>query len=145
MRGASEALTHELGRQPADAELAERLGVTAADLREARQAAEGFSALSLDAPLAGQDDPGELGSLLGEEDAALDRALDMESVARHWDELPRREQRILVLRFYGNFTQEQIAGRLGISQMHVSRLLAHALGQLRNHLLDDPVQRPHAV
>src|ERR1700691_2802371 len=141
MRGASEALTHELGRHPADAELAERLGVTAADLREARQAAEGFSALSLDAPLAGQDDPGELGSLLGEEDGAL----DMESVARHWDELPRREQRILVLRFYGNFTQEQIAGRLGISQMHVSRLLAHALGQLRNHLLDDPVQRPHAV
>ena len=145
MRGAAEALTHELGRHPADAELAERLGVTAADLREARQAAEGFSALSLDAPLAGQDDPGELGSLLGEEDAAVDRALDMESVARHWDELPRREQRILVLRFYGNFTQEQIAGRLGISQMHVSRLLAHALGQLRNHLLDDPVQRPHAV
>jgi RNA polymerase sigma-B factor len=145
MRGATEDLTHELGRHPADAELAERLGVTAADLREARQAAEGFTALSLDAPLAGQDDPGELGSLLGEEDAAVDRALDMESVARHWDELPRREQRILVLRFYGNFTQEEIAGRLGISQMHVSRLLTRALGQLRSHLLHDPVQRPRAV
>jgi RNA polymerase sigma-B factor len=58
----------------------------------------------------------------------------MESVAQHWDELPRREQRILVLRFYGNFTQEEIAQRLGISQMHVSRLLARALNQLRDRL-----------
>jgi len=141
MRGAVEGLTHELGRHPVDAELAERLGVTEEELREARQAGEGFSALSLDAPLAGHDDPGDLGSLLGEDDAAVDRAVDMEAVAQHWDELPQREQRILVLRFYGNLTQEEIAGRLGISQMHVSRLLARALDQLRGRLLRDQAER----
>jgi RNA polymerase sigma-B factor len=140
MRGAAEDLTHELGRHPAEAELAGRLGVAEEELREARQAGEGFTALSLDAPLAGGDDPGELGSLLGEDDAAVDRAVDMEAVAQHWDELPQREQRILVLRFYGNLTQEEIAGRLGISQMHVSRLLARALDQLRTRLLRDPVR-----
>jgi RNA polymerase sigma-B factor len=138
MRGATEDLTQELGRLPDDAELAKRLGVTPEDLREARQAHEGFAALSLDAPIAGQDDPGStLGGLLGEEDAAVDRAVDMESVTQHWDELPRREQRILLLRFYGNLTQEEIARQLGISQMHVSRLLARALSQLRDCLTHD--------
>jgi RNA polymerase sigma-B factor len=146
MRGAAEDLTHELGRHPADAELAARLGVTAEDLREARQAAaEGFTALSLDAPLAAQEDSSPLGSLLGEEDAAIDRALDMEAVTRHWDELPRREQRILILRFYGNLSQEEIAGRLGISQMHVSRLLARALSHLRDRLLADPASHPRTA
>jgi len=143
MRGATEKLTGELGRHPADAELAERLGVTEAELRDARQAGEAaFSTLSLDAPAGGQDDFGDLGSLLGEDDAATDRAVDMAAVARHWDELPQREQRILVMRFYGNMTQEEIAGRLGISQMHVSRLQARALAELRNRILDDRGPRP---
>ena len=144
MRGAVEDLTHELGRHPAEAELAGRLGVTEEELREVRQAGEGFTVLSLDAPLAGHDDPGELGGLLGEDDAAVDRVVDMEAVAQHWDELPQREQRILVLRFYGNLTQEEIAGRLGISQMHVSRLLGRALDQLRTRLLRDPVHQARA-
>ncbi len=60
----------------------------------------------------------------------------MEAVTRHWDELPVREQRVLVLRFYGNLSQEEIAKRLGISQMHVSRLLARALAYLRSQLSD---------
>jgi DNA-directed RNA polymerase specialized sigma subunit len=67
-------------------------------LREARQAADAFTALSLDAP-AGGEDASELGDLLGEEDAGFEQAVDMETVARHWDELPRRGQRILILRF----------------------------------------------
>jgi RNA polymerase sigma-B factor len=140
MRGAAEELTAELGRRPAGAELARRLGVTEEELREAQLAGENFTALSLDAPVLGRDDsdPGDLGSLLGEEDPAVERALDMEAVTRHWQELPRREQRILVLRFYGNLTQEEIADQLGISQMHVSRLLARALAQLRDRLLSDP-------
>jgi len=135
MRSAVEALTHELGRLPSDDELAERLGVTQEELREARRAAEGFSALSLDAPLSGRDDLSELGDLLGEDDAGVDQAVDMQAVASHWDELPRREQRILVMRYYGNLTQEEIAGRLGISQMHVSRLQAQALAWLRDRIL----------
>jgi DNA-directed RNA polymerase specialized sigma24 family protein len=64
--------------------------------------------------------------------------LGIRSVATHWGELPRREQQILVLRFYGDMTQAQIGQRLGISQMHVSRLLAHALGYLRPRLLGLP-------
>jgi RNA polymerase sigma-B factor len=60
----------------------------------------------------------------------------MEAVNAHWEELPQREQRILVMRFYGNLTQTEIGDRLGISQMHVSRLLARALAHLRSRLLD---------
>ena len=65
----------------------------------------------------------------------MEHTLDMESVATHWDELPDREQKILLLRFYGDMTQAEIGQQLGISQMHVSRLLAHALGHLRQRLL----------
>ncbi|HEX7159954.1 MAG TPA: sigma-70 family RNA polymerase sigma factor [Trebonia sp.] len=135
MRGAVEDLTNELGRLPADSELAARLGVTPDELREARQAADAFTALSLDAPAGGEEGAAELGDLLGTEDSAFGYAVDMEAVAQHWGELPRREQRILILRFYGNHTQEEVAARLGISQMHVSRLQARALGRLRDLLL----------
>jgi RNA polymerase sigma-B factor len=142
LRGATEDLINELGRLPRDDELAGRLGVTVDELREARQAADAFTALSLDAPAGGEDDGSELGDLLGREDAAFGQAVDMEAVAMHWDELPRREQRILILRFYGNHTQEEVAARLGISQMHVSRLQARALARLRDMLLG-PDRPPH--
>ena len=134
MRGAAGDLVHELGRQPDEAELAGRLGVTPEDLREARQAAEGFSALSLDAPVS--DDEGSAGysEILGEDDAGFGQSTDMLAVERHWGELPRREQQILILRFYGNHSQEEVGARLGISQMHVSRLQARALAFLRERL-----------
>jgi RNA polymerase sigma-B factor len=138
MRDVTEDLIHELGRQPADGELAARLGVAVGDLREARQAEQAFTAYSIDAPLFAEDVSAELSDVLGEEDADLERAIDMEAVSKHWDELPHREQRVLVLRFYGNLTQEEIADRLGISQMQVSRLLARALAHLRERLLGDP-------
>jgi RNA polymerase sigma-B factor len=64
----------------------------------------------------------------------VEHALDMAALDAHWEELPEREQRILVLRFYGNLTQTQIGDRLGISQMHVSRLLTRALAHLRDQL-----------
>ena len=135
MRGAVEDLTHELGRQPDDTELAGRLGVTAEEVREARQAAGGFSVLSLNAPTEGDDELSELGDLLGREDEGFGQALDMAAVERHWDALPRREQRILIMRYYGNHTQAEVAAELGISQMHVSRLQDRALGRLRDLLL----------
>ena len=138
MRDAVEDLTHELGRQPADGELAARLGVAVGDLREARQAEQAFSTYSIDAPLLAWDVSAELGDVLGEEDAGLEHVIDMEAVSKHWDELPHREQRVLVLRFYGNLTQEEIADRLSVSQMQVSRLLVRALTHLRERLLDDP-------
>ena len=136
LRKATEELTQQLGRDPGDDELAERLGVSDDDLLEARQADMVFSAYSLDAPLSDREDPAQLGDILGDEDADVEQAIEMEAVATHWNELPEREQRILVMRFYGNLTQAEIGERLGISQMHVSRLLARALSHLRSRLLD---------
>jgi RNA polymerase sigma-B factor len=136
LRKATEELTHTLGRVPTEDELAERLGVSRDDLLEARQADMVFSTYSLDAPLSDRDDPAQLSDVLGGEDLDVEHTIDMEAVATHWDELPEREQRILVMRFYGNLTQAEIGMRLGISQMHVSRLLARALGHLRSRLLD---------
>ena len=139
VRDAAEDLTHELGRQPAHAEVAARLGVSTDELSQAMQAANGFSALSLDAPASGaaDGDPAELVDLLGADDSGFDQAEGMEAVTSLWDQLPRREQRILLMRYYGNLTQEEIAGRLGISQMHVSRLQARAIARLRHWLTDD--------
>jgi RNA polymerase sigma-B factor len=137
MRDVAHELAQELGRAPGESELAARLGITADEVNEARQAAEAFTARSLNAPLSdGQEDAAELGDLLGQEDPEIDQVLSREAVTRHWDELPAREQRILLLRFYGNLSQEEIGGKLGISQMHVSRLQARALAHLRSQLSD---------
>jgi RNA polymerase sigma-B factor len=135
VREATRQLTQQLGHQPADGELAGHLGISDNDLREARRADMVFQPASLDAPLAGGADAASLADVLGEEDPEVEHTLDMESVAAHWGELPRREQKILLLRFYGDMTQAEIGQQLGISQMHVSRLLAHALGYLRQRLL----------
>jgi RNA polymerase sigma-B factor len=136
LRKATEELTQQLGRVPEEAELAERLGVSADDMQEARQADLVFSTYSLDAPMSDRDDPALLADMLGDDDPEVAHTIDMEAVNAHWEELPEREQRILVMRFYGNLTQTEIGERLGISQMHVSRLLARALGHLKSRLLD---------
>ncbi len=136
LRKANEELTQQLGRAPGEDELAERLGVSEDDMQEARQADLMFSAYSLDAPLSDREDPALLADLLGGDDPAVAHTIDMEALNAHWDELPEREQRILVMRFYGNLTQTEIGDRLGISQMHVSRLLTRALAHLRSKLLE---------
>jgi RNA polymerase sigma-B factor len=138
MRKADEEMTHQLGRAPVDGELALRLGVSEDDIGEARRAGLVFSAYSLDAPLSDRDDPSQLADLLGEDDEAIEHAIDMEAVNSHLEELPEREQRILVLRFWGNLSQAEIGGRLGMSQMHVSRLLSRALAHLRDRLIGEP-------
>jgi RNA polymerase sigma-B factor len=138
MRDATVALTQQLGRAPAESDLSSHLGTTVSELRAARKAELALQPYSLDAPLGDRPDAPRLADVLGEDDPGVEHALDMQSVAAHWGELPRREQRILLMRFYGELTQAQIGERLGISQMHVSRLLAHALGHLRGRLLDQP-------
>jgi RNA polymerase sigma-B factor len=132
-RKATEQLTHSLGRRPTDEEIAAHLGVSCEDVLNARRADLAFSPWSLDAP-ASDDDPVTLGDMLGAADPDVEQALDMQAVAAHWDELPEREQEILTMRFYGNLTQAEIGARLGISQMHVSRLLARSLEHLRSKL-----------
>jgi RNA polymerase sigma-B factor len=136
MRAAEEALTQQLGRVPGDGELAAHLGVPEGEVRHARQAHQAYTAASLDAPLSGRDDPGLLGDVLGGDDPAIGHATDIYAVQAHLDDLPERQQRILMLRFYGNLTQEQIGARLGISQMHVSRLLDRALTYLRTQITE---------
>jgi RNA polymerase sigma-B factor len=131
-REATLQLTQELGRTPADSDLARHLGVSTADIQDARRAELALQPSSLDATAPGAL---SLADLLGTEDRQLENMLDLQAVASHWGELPSREQKILLLRFGGDMTQAQIAAQLGISQMHVSRLLAHALGHLRSRLL----------
>jgi RNA polymerase sigma-B factor len=146
LRKATEELTQQLGRSPEEAELAERLGVSRDDMQEARQADLVVSTYSLDAPMSDRDDPALLADMLGDDDPDVAHTIDMEAVNKHWDELPEREQRILVMRFYGNLTQTEIGERLGISQMHVSRLLARALGHLKSRLLDSAeTETPHSA
>ncbi len=137
LRRARGELAQELGHSPSDSELAAHLGVTPDELDDAQRADMVFHSHSLDAPLYGQDEQAALADLIGEEDPQVEHTLDMEAVLAHWSDLPEREQRILTLRFYGNFTQAEIGDKLGISQMHVSRLLARALAYLRQCLLAD--------
>jgi RNA polymerase sigma-B factor len=136
IRGAEPDLTQQLGHAPENGELARHLGVPEDDILQARQASLAFSAFSLDAPLSDGDDSALLSDMLGGEDPAVDQVIDLQAVHAHLDDLPEREQRILMLRFYGNLTQDQIGQRLGISQMHVSRLLDKALTYLRGQITD---------
>ena len=138
VRQAEQRLTHDLGRAPADSELASDLRISAADVREARQAELVLQPLSLDAPLRGQPDAASLADRLGAEDPRLEHILGMQAIATHWAELPVRDQKILVLRYYHGMTQSQIGQQVGISQMQVSRLLARALGYLRPRIIGQP-------
>ena len=129
-------LVQELGRTPEDAEVARLLQVTVEELEAADAAASAFAPASLDAELGGAEGL-TLGDVLGAEDEDLERTVDLEALSAHWGELPRREQRILTLRFYGNKTQAEVAQDVGCSQMHVSRLEARALSHLRQRMLAD--------
>jgi RNA polymerase sigma-B factor len=135
LRQATADLAQQLQRTPTDAELASHLRVTVAEVEAARRADLGFSAWSLDAPLSEEPEAGSLAELLGAEDPQMEHAVDMAALGVHWGELPKREQRILLLRFYGNMTQAEIGQRLGLSQMHVSRLITQSLGYLRDRML----------
>ena len=135
VRAATWQLTQELGRMPAESDLAAFLGVSGHDLRNAQLAEMAFQPSSLDAPASSQPGAAMSADLLGGEDPRMEHVLDMQAVATHWPELPSLEQKILLMRFYGSMTQDQIARHLGISQVQVSRLLRHALGYLRPRLL----------
>ena len=144
VREATWRLAQELGRTPAESDLTRHLGISRDDLQHAKRAEVAFQSYSLDALLDGQPGSSILADSLGVEDPRLEHMLSMQAVAMHWGELPLREQEILLMRFRGGMTQAQIGQRLCISQMHVSRLIAHALGILRSHLLDLDGTHPNA-
>jgi RNA polymerase sigma-B factor len=128
VREAMETLTQELGRPPSTADVARSTGLSEGQVIEARKAANSFQPLSLNVPSDGRPPFEEaLPRSCPELQSAEDRGLAESLVAR----LPERQQRILWLRFRQELTQSEIAERVGISQMHVSRLLAQSLHTLR--------------
>src|SRR5947209_852729 len=134
---ATSELSQRLGRSPTVAELAGHLEMTEEEVLEGLESANAYSAVSLDAPDGGDEDSPAVADTLGAEDESLEGVEYRESLKPLLDQLPPREKRILLLRFFGNMTQSQIAADLGISQMHVSRLLARTLAQLRDGLTTD--------
>ncbi|MCX5129721.1 SigB/SigF/SigG family RNA polymerase sigma factor [Streptomyces sp. NBC_00347] len=134
---AYDALEQRLGRRPSDHELAQRLGITDTELAEGLQAANGYTAGSLDAPLGEDTDASTLTASLGAEEAAYDLIECLETLKPLLTTLSDRDRRILDLRFGEELTQSEIGDRLGLSQMHVSRLLNRITERLRTGLLTD--------
>jgi RNA polymerase sigma-B factor len=128
-------LTQELGRSPTPREVAARIGCSVEDVIEGIESGNAYSTLSLDAT----DDSGDESALsmldmLGLDDADLEQVEIRESIKPLLVALPAREKRILLLRFFRNKTQAEIAAEIGVSQMHVSRLLSRTLEELRRSL-----------
>ncbi|KAF5993533.1 MULTISPECIES: RNA polymerase sigma factor SigF [Streptomyces] len=125
------------GRRPTVAEIAEHAGMSEEDVRAGLEALESFTALSLDAQVSGSDDGYSLSDALGSADPALDIVIDREAVKPRLQALPERERTILYMRFFGDMTQSRIADELGISQMHVSRLISRCCHRLRDQVMRD--------
>ena len=128
-------LSQELGRSPTVPELANEAGVSEEEVLEALEAGQAYRSTSIDAPGSAGAAAGEEGETLamqlGDYDPELVEAERRAELSPLIAELPEREQTIIYLRFFEGLTQSEIASRLGISQMHVSRLLARSLEQLR--------------
>jgi len=130
-------LAQREGRAPTVSELAAHLRMSEEDVLEGLESANAYSTVSLDAPDSGDEDAPAVADSLGIVDEALEGVEYRESLKPLLERLPPREKKILLLRFFGNLTQSQIAAELGISQMHVSRLLARTLTQLRDGLTSE--------
>ncbi|MEV5910119.1 B/F/G family RNA polymerase sigma-70 factor [Streptomyces sp. WAC 01325] len=138
---ATEELSSRLGRMPTTRELSELMSLSEEEVIEARKASNGYQSASLDAAVTGDAENGEsvLADLLGEEDPSLELVEDFHSLAPLIAGLDDRERRIIHLRFVEELTQAQIAEQIGVSQMHVSRLISRILKQLRVGLLEPGV------
>jgi RNA polymerase sigma-B factor len=137
LTAATGELTQELGRAPTVAELSDRLELSPDLVIEGLESANAYNTLSLDAPDQNETDTTTVLDGLGGEDEALESVEYRESLKPLLAQLDTREKRILTLRFFRGMTQSQIAEEIGISQMHVSRLLARTLTELRTGLLKE--------
>jgi RNA polymerase sigma-B factor len=136
LKTSREELSQQLGRAPTATEIAGHLGIGREEVVQAQIASSAYSTWSTDAPLT--SDGGNRGTVadgVGSIDGNLEKVLDVLSVRPLVEGLPDCERMVLLLRFFESMTQTQIAGRLGISQMHVSRLLARSLTKLREAAL----------
>ncbi|MEU6173059.1 SigB/SigF/SigG family RNA polymerase sigma factor [Streptantibioticus parmotrematis] len=137
---ATDALAVELDRAPTVAELAARLGIEKEEVLEAQVAANAYTASSLDAPASDADDDDDGTSWAhrtGDEDPALEGVENLTALKPLIAALPERDRAILSMRFGADMTQAAIGAELGISQMHVSRLLTRTLTRLRDQLLTE--------
>ncbi|HEV3405989.1 MAG TPA: SigB/SigF/SigG family RNA polymerase sigma factor [Candidatus Dormibacteraeota bacterium] len=132
----NEQMKNELGREPSVAELAERLGVTPDDVTEAMEMGPAVVPVSLDQPIGSSDgqESRSVAEQIGGADPELDRVEMRDVLERAMEHLTPRERAIMAMRFYEQMSQSEIAKRLGISQMHVSRLQRAALEQLRKYV-----------
>ncbi|MFE0650351.1 RNA polymerase sigma factor SigF [Streptomyces sp. NPDC059534] len=136
---ATDELSSRLGRTPRVAELAPHMELSEDEVVEAQLAANGYNSTSLDAAVGGregEDDDAALADLIGEEDPALELFEDFHTLAPLVVALEERDRLLLHLRFVEELTQAQIGERLGVSQMHVSRLLARSLNRLREGMVE---------
>ena len=137
LTSATAELSQTLGRAPTVGELATFLRLSDEEVLEGLESANAYSTLSLDAGDSSDDEQMAVADTLGVEDEGLQGVEYRESLKPMLEQLPPREKKILLLRFFKNMTQSEIAVEVGISQMHVSRLLARTLAQLRDGLLVD--------
>jgi RNA polymerase sigma-B factor len=133
---ANSTLLQTLGRSPTVTDIAAHLKLTEEEILEGLEGARAYNAVSLSTPTGDGERATELGDLLGADDNQYELAELRVALGPALATLEEREQKILTLRFYGNLTQSQIADHIGVSQMHVSRLLARALTKLRGHLAE---------
>ncbi len=131
-------LIQELGRSPTVSELAAKVGVSDEEIIEGLESSNAYSTLSLDAPDSGDDSALSMIDVIGGDDEALEHVENRETIKPLLEQLDPREKHILTLRFFRGMTQSQIAAEIGISQMHVSRLLARTLERLRQSLDGPP-------
>ena len=127
----TDELARELGRAPTPAEIGEHIGATTEQVLEAREAAGAYRAVSLDRPRDDDDESDGVGAAMGAEDPGFGLAEDAATVERLMTVLTDREREVLRLRFVEDLTQSEIGLRVGVSQMHVSRLIRQAVARLR--------------
>ena len=131
---ATAELSQRLGRAPTASELAEELDMDREEVIEGLVAGSSYNTLSIDSGGGGDEDAPAIVDTLGDLDDGLDQIDNRETLRPLLAQLPERERTVLLLRFFESMTQTQIAERVGVSQMHVSRLLAKSLARLRDQL-----------
>ncbi|MCX4743399.1 SigB/SigF/SigG family RNA polymerase sigma factor [Streptomyces antibioticus] len=137
VRVARRELTENPGtREPSVADIAAHTGLTEGEVSAGLEALESYSTLSLDAELRTGDDGYSLADTLGGPDTSFDVVVDRESARQGLRRLPERERAILYMRFFEDMTQSRIADQLGISQMHVSRLISRSCARVRQEAMD---------
>jgi RNA polymerase sigma-B factor len=142
VRVARRELTQSPGSpEPSVTDIAAHTGLTKEEVSAGMEALESFSTLSLDAELSADDDGYSLADTLGAADSSYDVVVDRESAKEGLRRLPERERAILYMRFFEDMTQSCIADRLGISQMHVSRLISRSCARVRDEVLEQRAGR----